>query len=254
MSERTAAAGPVTIVTAGSGKIGGAIARALAGHGHRLVLMSAGGSAVKLAEEIGGIGVKGSVTDPAGLKALVEAAMDAHGRIDGVVNNTGHVVKGTGSVLAPVYKDEDNDDLLGVDDATWHGAVDMILLNVVRMARLVTPIMQRQKAGAIVNISSFAQKEPSPKFAVGAAMRMAMGGFMKQYADRYARDGIRMNNLLPGFVGFDPLPAPLVGTIPMGRSATTKELGETAAFLLSPGAAYITGQSILLDGGLTRGV
>lgn len=245
---------PVAVITAAGGRVGGAITRSLAARKYRLVLLSASGSADKLAGELGGIGMTGSVADPAVLSRLVESAMDTYGRIDAVVNNTGHVVKGTGAGLGPAYKEEDIDDLIAVRDEDWHQALDMIVLNVVRMARLVTPIMQKQGGGAIVNVSSFAQKEPTPKFGVGAAMRMALGGYMKMYADRYAREGIRMNNLLPGFVGFDPLPGTLADEIPMKRSARLHEIGETAAFLLSDGAGYITGQSILVDGGLTRGI
>ena len=245
---------PVAIITAAGGRVGGAITRALAAHNYRLVLLSTSGSADKLAAELGGIGLTGSVTDPETLSRLVAAAMDAHGRIDAVVNNTGHVVKGTGKGLGPAYTEEDIDDLVSVADEDWHVALDMIVLNVVHMAQLVTPVMQKQGSGAIVNISSFAQKEPSPKFAVGATMRMALGGYMKMYADRYARDGIRMNNMLPGFVGFDPLPGTMADEIPMKRAAKLHEIGETAAFLLSAGAGYITGQSIVVDGGLTRGV
>lgn len=245
---------PVAIITAAGGRVGGAITRALAARHYRLVMLSTSGSANKLADELGGVGLTGSVTDPDTLSRLVTTAMDAHGRIDAVVNNTGHVIKGTGKGLGPAYIEENIDDLVSVADEDWHAALDMILLNVVHMARLVTPIMQNQGGGAVVNISSFAQKEPSPKFAVGATMRMALGGYMKMYADRYARHGIRMNNMLPGFTGFDPLPGTLADEIPMKRAATLHEIGETAAFLLSDGAGYITGQSILVDGGLTRGV
>ena len=182
----------VAVIAAGGGKIGGCIARELAARGHALVLMSSGGSAEALARELGGTGLTGSVAEPADLARLVETAMDAHGRIDAVVNNTGHVPKGSGSLVGPFYKAEDVDDLIAFTDAQWHDSLDRILLNVVRMARLVTPIMRRQGGGAILNISSFAQKEPSPKFPIGAALRMAMAGYMKLYADRYARDGIRM--------------------------------------------------------------
>ena len=155
---------PVAIITAAGGRVGGAITRALAARHYRLVMLSSSGSANKLADELGGVGLTGSVTDPDTLSRLVTTAMDAHGRIDAVVNNTGHVIKGTGKGLGPAYIEENIDDLVSVADEDWHAALDMILLNVVHMARLVTPIMQNQGGGAIVNISSFAQKEPSPKF------------------------------------------------------------------------------------------
>ncbi len=243
----------VAVIAAGSGKIGGCIARELGARGYALVMMSSGGSAETLAGELGGTGLTGSVAEPSDLERLVAAAMDKHGRIDAVVNNTGHVPKGTGSLVGPVYRAETVNDLIELSDEDWHNSLDKILLNVVRMARLVTPIMQKQGGGAILNISSFAQKEPSPKFPIGAALRMAMAGYMKMYADRYAPENIRMNNLLPGFVGFDPLPAGTEHSIPMNRAATLEETGKTAAFLLSKDAGFITGQSILLDGGMNRG-
>ena len=152
---------PVAIVVAAGGGIGGACTRELAQRGYNLVLMSAGGSAVKLADELGGAAVTGSVAEAAELKTVVDTALEKHGRIDAVINNTGHVTKGAGAARGPIYDPEDASHFIDISDADWHHALDMSVLNVIRMARLVTPVMERQGGGAIVNISSFAAKEPS---------------------------------------------------------------------------------------------
>ena len=144
--------------------------------------------------------------------------------------------------------------LLEISDEQWHAGLDLAVLNVVRMARLVTPIMQAAGGGAIVNISTFAAYEPDPGFPVSASLRAALGSFAKLYADTYAADGIRMNNVLPGFIESYPVEENTVARIPMGRAGTVEEIAKTVAFLLSDGAGYITGQNIKVDGGITRSV
>ena len=229
----------VAIVTAGGRGMGAAIARVLAARDHALVLMSPGGSAEALAAELDAIGVNGSVTRPEDLEALVAAAMDAYGRIDAVANNTGFPPKGP---------------LLEIPDEDWHDGLDMVLMNVIRMARLVTPIMAGQGGGAIVNISTYAAVEPSPAYPVSATFRAGLSAFTKLNADRYAPDGIRMNNILPGFIDTHGVDDEVAGGIPARRYGTPEEVGETAAFLLSEGAGYITGQNLRIDGGLSRSV
>ncbi len=229
----------VAIVTAAGKGMGAAIARELAAGDYTVSLLSVSEAAVELAEELGGIGMSGSVTNPADLATLVQRTTDAFGRIDAVVNNTGHPPKGP---------------LLDISDEDWHTGLDLAVLNVVRMARLVTPIMQATGGGAIVNISTFAAYEPDPGFPVSASLRAALGSFAKLYADTYAADGIRMNNVLPGFIESYPVDEKTVARIPMGRSGSVEEIAKTVAFLLSAGAGYITGQNIKVDGGITRSV
>lgn len=229
----------VAVVTAGGRGMGRAIARALAARDYALVLMSPSGSAETLADELGGIGVKGSVTEPKDLETLVGVAMDAHGRIDAVANNTGPSPKGP---------------LLDIPDEDWLAGLDMVLLNVVRMTRLVTPILVAQGGGAIVNISTYAAVEPDPAYPVSATFRAGLSVFTKLYTDEYSASGIRMNNILPGFIDTHGTDDAVAEGIPARRFGTPEEIGETAAFLLSEGAGYITGQNLRVDGGLTRSV
>ncbi|WP_420961871.1 SDR family oxidoreductase [Brucella sp. IR073] len=230
---------PVAVITGGGRGMGAAIARKLHERGYRLALMSPSGSAVELAEELGGIGIKGAAEKLADLEALVDAAASRYGRIDAVVNHTGHPPKG---------------DLLDITDEEWTLGNEMMVLNVVRMARLVTPFMLEQGKGAWVNITTFAAFEPTLKFPVSCAYRAAVGAYTKLYADRYAADNIRMNALLPGYIdSYEQTPETL-STVPMKRIGTVEEIAATTAFLLSDDAGYITGQNIRVDGGITRHV
>ncbi|HEY0845302.1 MAG TPA: SDR family oxidoreductase [Noviherbaspirillum sp.] len=229
----------VAIVTAASRGMGAACAAELAARGYRLVLMSRSEEVHALADSLGGIALRGSTDSADDLRQLVALAMEKHGRIDAVVNNTGHPKKGP---------------LLELTDADWHAGLDLLLLNVVRMVRLVTPVMQNQGSGAIVNISTFAAFEPSARFPISATLRAALGSFTKIYADEVAKSGIRINNVLPGYVDSIAQNEATIAQIPMGRQAKKEEIAKTVAFLLSDDAGYITGQNLRVDGGITRAV
>ena len=229
----------VVIVTAASKGMGAAVARELAEQGYGLTVMDEAEEIMPLADELGAAGVVGSVTDADVLAKVVDVTLDKYGRVDGVYNNTGHPPTG---------------DLLAISDEEWHAALDLVFLNVVRMARLVTPVMLAQGGGAIVNASSLFALEPSLTYPVSSSLRAALSGFTRLYAERYASSGIRMNCLLPGMVDTYLVSDEVLRTIPMGRLARVTDVAKLACFLLSDDASYITGQSIRIDGGLGRSI
>ncbi|MDH4074190.1 MAG: SDR family oxidoreductase, partial [Gammaproteobacteria bacterium] len=170
---------------------------------------------------------------------LVGLAMDNWGRIDVLVNSAGHGPKGP---------------ILDISDEDWSLGMETYLLNVVRPARLVTPVMRKQQSGAIINISTYAAFEPEASFPTSGVFRAGLAAFTKLFADQYAADNIRMNNVLPGFIDSLPEKDEFRARIPMKRYGKTREIAEVVAFLASDGAAYITGQNLRVDGGITRSV
>jgi len=209
---------PVAIVTAATRGMGEAIARELARKGYRLALLARSPDIEDLAAELGGIFVKGSVSDPADLETLVGLAHDRFGRIDAVINNTGHPPTG---------------DLLGLTDGEWHEALDLVLLNVVRMSRLVTPgMIAGGRGGAFVNISTVAAVQPDLRFPLSGILRAGLANFAKMYADLYAVYGIRMNNILPGTIDSWPQPLERIAEVPAKRLGTVAEIAGVAAFLV----------------------
>jgi NAD(P)-dependent dehydrogenase (short-subunit alcohol dehydrogenase family) len=229
----------VAIITAGGSGMGAAAARRLAADGFRIAILSSSGKGEALAKELGGLGVTGSNQSNEDLTRLVEGAVERWGRIDALVNSAGHGPR------AP---------LLELTDDDWHRGMEVYFLNVVRPTRLVTPVMQRQKSGAIVNVSTFATFEPDPAFPTSGVFRAGLAAYTKLFADRYAADNIRMNNVLPGFIDSLPEKPEFRARIPMGRYGRVAEVAELIALLASDRAAYITGQNIRIDGGITRSV
>jgi NAD(P)-dependent dehydrogenase (short-subunit alcohol dehydrogenase family) len=230
---------PVALLAAAGSGIGAAAARKLVAEGWQVAILSSSGRGEALARELGGLGITGSNLETADLQRLVNAALERWGRIDAVVNSAGHGPKG---------------DLLEISDADWQRGMEFYLLNVVRIARLVTPQMVKQRRGAIVNVSTYATFEPEAAFPTSGVFRSGLAAFAKLYADRYAADGLRMNNVLPGFIDSLPEKSDRRERIPMGRYGHSDEVAELIAFLASPKSAYITGQNIRIDGGLTRAV
>jgi NAD(P)-dependent dehydrogenase (short-subunit alcohol dehydrogenase family) len=229
----------VAVITAGGSGMGAAAARRLAADGYSVAILSSSGKGEALAQELGGLGVTGSNQSNDDLKALVDAAHARWGRIDVLVNSAGH---GPRAAI--------ND----ITDEQWHTGMDVYLMNVIRPVRLVTPIMQAQKSGAIVNISTAWVSEPTPMFPTSAVFRAGLAAYTKIYADTYAADNIRINNVLPGWIDSLPATEDRRASVPMGRYGTSEEVAATIAFLASDGAGYITGQNLRIDGGLMRSI
>jgi NAD(P)-dependent dehydrogenase (short-subunit alcohol dehydrogenase family) len=227
----------VAIVTAGGSGMGAGAARRLAADGFRVAILSSSGKGEALAKELGGIGVTGSNQSNDDIRRLVDGAMQAWGRIDVLVNSAGHGPR------AP---------LLDITDEDWHAGMDVYFLSAVRPTRLVPPHMVAQKSGAIVNISTAWTFEPSEMFPTSAVFRAGLAAFTKVFADRYAADNVRMNNVLPGWIDSLPQTDARRDSVPMKRYGKAEEIAGTVAFLASEAAGYITGQNIRVDGGLTR--
>ncbi|MCJ8237466.1 SDR family oxidoreductase [Peteryoungia algae] len=232
-------AGKVAVVVAGGSGMGAASARRLAADGFKVAILSSSGKGEALAQELGGLGVTGSNQSNDDLKRLIDGTMDRWGRIDVLVNSAGHGPR------KPI---------LEITDEDWHAGIDVYFLNAVRPTRLVTPIMQRQKSGSIINISTTWAFEPSAMFPTSAVARAGLASFSKVFADTYAAEGIRMNNVLPGWIDSLPATEERRDSVPMKRYGTSEEIAATVSFLASDGAAYITGQNIRVDGGVTRSV
>ena len=220
--------------------MGAAAARRLAADGFKVAILSSSGKGQALGAELGGVGVTGSNQSHDDVQRFVDATMAAFGRIDVLVNSAGHGPR------AP---------LLDISDDAWHQAIDIYFRSAVRPTRLITPIMEAQgTGGSIINITTFATFEPDPVFPTSGVARAGLAAFTKLFADKYAAQGIRMNNILPGFINSLPEKAEFRARIPMGRYGTTDEIAGTVSFLASDAAGYITGQNLRVDGGITRSV
>ncbi len=229
----------VAIITAGGSGMGADAARKLAGDGFKVAILSSSGKGEALAEKLGGVGVTGSNRSGDDIKRLVDAAMARWGRIDAAVNSAGHGPR------KPI---------LDLTDEDWQTGLDIYFMNVVRVARLVTPVMRAQKSGSIVNISTAWAFEPSPMFPTSAVARAGLASYVKIFADQFAADNVRMNNVLPGWIDSLPETGERRDSVPMGRYGRVEEVSELVAFLASDKAGYITGQNIRIDGGITRSV
>ncbi|NKB64189.1 MAG: SDR family oxidoreductase [Gammaproteobacteria bacterium] len=230
---------PVAMIVGGGSGIGADAAKNLNSKGYDVAVMSSSGKGEALGQELGGLGFTGSNLVVADLESFFNATMERFGRIDGVVNCTGHGPKGP---------------IMEISDEDWHLGMDYYLLNVIRITRLVLPVMQKQGNGSIVNISTFATFEPDPDFPTSAIFRAGLASYSKLFSTKYAAEGIRMNNILPGFIDSLPEKEDRVARIPAGRYAKVAELSETVSFMISDASSYITGQNLRVDGGLTLSV
>lgn len=229
----------VALITAGGSGLGAGAARQLAEDGFKVGILSSSGKGEALGVELGGFGVTGSNLNPDDLTALIEGAKERWGRVDVLVNSAGHGPKGP---------------ILEISDEDWHLGMEYYLMNAIRPTRMVTPLMQQQGGGAIINISTFAAFEPDPLFPTSGVFRAALAAFTKLYADKYAADNIRVNNVLPGFIDSLPETEDRKARIPLGRYGYTAEVSSLISWLASQQGGYMTGQNLRIDGGLTRSV
>ena len=225
------------LVIGGGRGMGAATAKEMQKRGYKLSLMSPSDSCEQLAEELNGIALRGKAEVPENLKSIIDFTMEKYGRIDSVLVHVGGPPKG---------------DLLEIEDEDWDKANQMIIKPVIRIAKLVTPIMLEQGGGSIVNITTFSAFEPSLTFPTSSVYRAGVSSFTKLFSDRYGVDNIRMNCLLPGFTDSLNLPDEFAKLSSLNRLARAEEQAKAAAFLLSDDSSYITGQSIRSDGGVTR--
>lgn len=229
----------VAVVNGGGSGMGAAAARRLAADGYKVAIMSSSGKGEALADELGGLGVTGSNQIDADVAQLVDLTMARWGRIDALVNSTGHGPRG------PILE-------ISADD--WRKGMDVYFLSAVRSMQRIVPIMVGQGSGAVVNISSAWVNEPTAVFPTSAAFRASLGTFTKILSDEVASKGVRINNILPGWIDSLPATEERGESVPMARYGTVEEIAGTIAFLLSDDAGYITGQSLRVDGGLMRAV
>ncbi len=229
----------VAIVTAGGSGMGAAVAKRFAQDGYKVAILSSSGKGEALAAELGGVGVTGSNQSNDDIQKLTDLTLEKFGRIDVLVNSAGHGPR------API---------LDITDEQWHTGLDVYLMNVIRPTRIIAPLMVAQKGGAIINISTAWAFEPSDMFPTSAVFRAGLAAYTKIFADTYAADNVRMNNVLPGWIDSLPATEQRREMVPMQRYGTSEEIAATVAFLASTGAGYITGQNLKVDGGLTRSV
>lgn len=252
---------PVLVAAASRG-IGREVARQFAAEGARVAIFARDESAVlktasDLALETGGEvhGFAGDATDLADLTRVYGESTSAIGAPAVIVNNAG------GPPAAP------HGDL---DDAAWTQAFELTLLSAVRLARLALPAMQRMGGGRIVNISSVSVRQPLDNMMLSNSLRLGVAGWAKTLADEVAADGILVNTVCPGWTGTDrvarllekrgeaigkdpvELRREIEASIPLGRLADPGEIAAAVVFLASRAASYITGTTLLVDGGYAR--
>jgi 3-oxoacyl-[acyl-carrier protein] reductase len=254
----------VFMVSGGSRGLGFGIAEVLAEEGAQVALASraeagAQQAAQNLRERFGGT-VSGQVCDVANSAAITHwcaATLRQHGVIDGLVVNAGGPPPGAFDTL---------------DDAAWEQAFQLTLMSTVRLIRAVLPTLRQRGGGAILVLTSSVVKEPDNVLLLSAVMRAGVTNLVKGLAATLARENIRINCLMPGIISTDRIRAlaehgaaaagnslelqlqKMQAPIPLGRFGDVAEFGRAGAFLLSDAASYITGTTLVVDGGTMKSI
>nr|BAL57577.1 short-chain dehydrogenase/reductase [uncultured Chloroflexota bacterium] len=254
--------GRVGLVAAASRGIGRACAFGLAREGVNLTICARGqadleatAAAIRTETGVDVLAVPTDLTDPAQIKTLVQQHIDHFGRIDILITNNGGPPLSTFTTTT---------------EAMWQMALELNLWSTIRLCAEVVPYMQQQRDGRIVNIVSKAVKEPMDGFILSNVARTGVIGLAKSMANELARDGIRVNNVCPGTTRTDRVeklsrllaeqkqlsPEAIIADwerpIPLGRLGRPEEIANVVVFLASDAASFVTGTSILVDGGEVR--
>jgi 3-oxoacyl-[acyl-carrier protein] reductase len=238
--------GRTGLVTGASSGLGLATAEALAGEGANVAMLARRRDVLQReADRIGALAVRGDVTIAHDLELAVETAVRAFGGLDVLVWNAGGPPPGTGTEVTPESLEQ---------------ALELLLLPAVRLVRLCLPHLERSPGGRVLAIGSLAAKEPTPHLALSNTLRPAVSGWLKTLARELGPRGITVNSVAPGRIATARLEhlypegasAEDLAEIPLGRWGEPRELGDVVCFLASERARYVSGQTLVVDGGLQR--
>ena len=242
LKERTA------IVCGASAGLGLATAEALAGEGANVTMFSRRREMLEReADRLGALAVRGDVTNPRDLAAVVERTIEAFGGLDILVWNSGGPPPGPATGVSPTDVEE---------------AVELLLVPVIRLVELCLPHLVQSEGGRIILFTSSAVKEPTEHLALSNTIRPGVTGWAKSLARELGPQGVTVNCIAPGRIETarlaqlypdGPSEADLKA-IPLGRWGTPQEFGDVACFIASDRARYVTGTTVVVDGGLTRGL
>ncbi|MGA7160159.1 MAG: SDR family oxidoreductase [Bacteroidota bacterium] len=254
----------IALVAASSQGLGRAIAVSLAGEGatvvicardKKLLAVAAKEIAAKTKAEV--LPVQADVSKATDIEKLVKTVVKKFGTIHILVNNAG----------GPPVETFDR-----LSDDYWKKGVELTMMSAIRLTRAVIPFMQKQRWGRIITVNSIVGKQPIPELVISSTLRPGLIGLQKVLASQYAKDGILINTVCPGFVMTkrqEEISAVRSSKanitvqeyiklqtkeIPLGRYGTPEEIADVVAFLASSRSSFLTGATISVDGGMTRGL